>query len=884
MADKNSLLGTLLGGEESEGPWSIEETQLQILEKITGLVTNSRLDTKSLSAISKNIAILAKDTETAEDMKKQLEEMAKYAKDDAKDFKNFRKGEQTRSKLRSTENKGLVDSLTDRAAIDILKPGAGGDGGLGKALGGTAKKLGGFGFSILESDGSLRSLATSAGIFGGVLGTIIGFVGSTIDTFREMSDIGQTFGGNMFQMTIDAGKAGLSLESMTTIVKKHSALAAGTGLKIILDHQKGVRQLSKGYGNFGMSLSELTEFTTEHMEIMKIRGQFDTMSNIQRQQATKDYLMQLTAMSRATGRSRKELLARDKKQTESAGQISAAMMARSRGQGDAFELARKEMMKFTAGMTESEADKAMENFYNATVRGTSMMDKNMQAYVVAGGAVGEAARSLDIAMKNADAEGIAKHGMDLKKALVAMVKGGDSAAISMMQQAGANKEQISAMLENGRQLVASVEEQERINGLTKEQFAEEVRLENEKNKATERALRIDSDFQESIGKIRASLMEGLLPFVEFIADHLPDSFEGLIGVMAGVVAGFVALKIALKLAVTKGAGSLASKIGLGGGGGPGKGMFQKASMAGEGPMGKVGKALGGGPGKGMMRFGAGMKSLGKGVGGIISGILKGIATGIGFFALPSTIAGLAVIAVSIPVFAAAISGAIALLGLGMPILAEGLKAMAESFKKFEELDGDNLINVGLGIGAIGAALIVFAGSKIADAVGSFVSGIAGLFGADSPIEQLEKIAELGPGLMEASMGLTGLSKAFATFGELSEQKSGGLLSMFADTDAEDMAQMLGEQASKVGARRGATTVKSKFLGGADEAERQTSAIEQMTIAFDSSSMAKNSTLIELLDAIQHQNEVLMTIASSNEIAAKFSKEISDKVGRGGRLN
>jgi hypothetical protein len=87
--------------------------------------------------------------------------------------------------------------------------------------------------------------------------------------------------------------------------------------------------------------------------------------------------------------------------------------------------------------------------------------------------------------------------------------------------------------------------------------------------------------------------------------------------------------------------------------------------------------------------------------------------------------GAATLAAAIATIGAGIAGATWLMGKAIPTFAEGMK-------KFNEVDGDNLKGVGLGMAGLGAGILAMAGEKII----GFFNAFASALGAQSPLERL----------------------------------------------------------------------------------------------------------------------------------------------------
>jgi hypothetical protein len=148
-------------------------------------------------------------------------------------------------------------------------------------------------------------------------------------------------------------------------------------------------------------------------------------------------------------------------------------------------------------------------------------------------------------------------------------------------------------------------------------------------------------------------------------------------------------------------------------------------------------------------------------------MLEGLGAGIK--SIGSALAGLGPQTPAILAGAAAVGGAIVLIGAGIAgatwLLGKALPSLAEGLTSFSEIDGVNLIKVGAGIGALGLGLVAFgAGSGIAG-VGSVIGGLSESFGkmvgTKSPIEKMKEFASLGPQLSDAGKNITSFNDSLA---------------------------------------------------------------------------------------------------------------------------
>lgn len=136
-------------------------------------------------------------------------------------------------------------------------------------------------------------------------------------------------------------------------------------------------------------------------------------------------------------------------------------------------------------------------------------------------------------------------------------------------------------------------------------------------------------------------------------------------------------------------------------------------------------------------IGQGVAALGKGIGTALGAILKGLAGGLAAFANPAILIGAGILGGAITLIGAGIAGAAWIMGKALPTFAEGLES-------FANIDGDNLVNVAKGIGAIGLAMAAMGAGSAAGSIGTAVSGvvdgIAGFFGADDPLDKINEFA------------------------------------------------------------------------------------------------------------------------------------------------
>ena len=129
--------------------------------------------------------------------------------------------------------------------------------------------------------GSLKEVTRLLGI-GGIAGALLGIISNQVEAYQSLINVGQTFGGNIMNMSLQAANAGISLKLMTEVITKHGTLVANVGVKAVMDNQKEVRKLTKQYGQFGLTLTQMNEFNAIYMEQQQLQGILESNENNKR--------------------------------------------------------------------------------------------------------------------------------------------------------------------------------------------------------------------------------------------------------------------------------------------------------------------------------------------------------------------------------------------------------------------------------------------------------------------------------------------------------------------------------------------------------------------------------------------------------------------------
>jgi phage-related protein len=185
--------------------------------------------------------------------------------------------------------------------------------GLGSVLGGMVGIATNLSNELLLGGNQLSDFTRHLPI--GPLQGVITAVEGQIDSFRNLSDTGATFGNNMFELQRIAGQAAIPIGDMTELLKTNGLAmrtfggTVGSGARSFAGLAKEFRQSTVGRDlmAMGFTTQDLNENLLSYSEIMQQTGNRSRMSNSQLLAGTAAYTKQLDAVAKLTGKSRKAL-------------------------------------------------------------------------------------------------------------------------------------------------------------------------------------------------------------------------------------------------------------------------------------------------------------------------------------------------------------------------------------------------------------------------------------------------------------------------------------------------------------------------------------------------------------------------------------------------
>ncbi len=587
----------------------------------------------------------------------------------------------------------------------------------------------------------LQGTATSSSMFGAMgslpgpiglvfkgLSAIAGFQEQAMQSYQTLSGAGVSFGGSLSDLRIAAAQTHMTLQQFANFMKVNGESLARLG-GTTNEGAKAFRALSAELmsspaGNnlkaLGYTAEEVNQGMVDYMAITGGRSQDELRNSKALLASSTEYLTQLDGLSQLTGKSRQE---QEKALKEA--QQNAAIQQKLAGMDE------KQRAAYTRGLAEMSAKfgKAGVEMYQAQMLGIPPQTEAARNLMALAPEVARASQGMaDVAQRGGTAAETLKYSADATQGAVqASKKFGEGVKAAMSFRTDGAAQAINAL---GMSAVQA-EKQGR------ETTAKE--LEMRERIAKEQAVRQESEAkqmvvaEQNIKSFSVALLTFIQPFVSILTFAI-EKLSFLAPVIGTVAAALVAFKIATMTAtaVTSAKNAITGIAGGGGGSLPN-------------PPGG-----GGGGGGGFVKF---IRALGRGLASLAP------------IAVPMLI-GAGAVAGTIAILGAGVAAAVALIGVSLPIFAKGLKEIAE-------IDGMNLAKVALGIAALGPALVVFTGGSLIAGLGAVGSKILNFFSGGGPITQIKNtITELspllpqmqaiGPALNNYANGIVAFGKAVST--------------------------------------------------------------------------------------------------------------------------
>ena len=346
MANEEVTLQSSEGVEFNyNGPaWAKEDTLQKLLALSTSQARAAATNNKNVTEIlKKEMKLLEKEQKASDDaakFQKELNQAIAARNKEAKEAERQANNFYDRLVAVNNDMADAVAGLDFDTSMARMGTILGGDirGGIGTTI--QKGFMGPFNFALETTGTALGVLEDSAKIvgkafmsvagialtaFSTALGFTVGRLFSYADSFRTLNDVGMNFasqseaGANsMVELARQASTANLSIDQFTKALSENTAVAIAIGTESFAQISKNVRMAAMQFGQYGMTIDQLNEFTGDYLEMQRVTGTLEAMSEAERTKRSNEYLQSLTNLTRVTGLSRKQIADSLKQQKDEA--------------------------------------------------------------------------------------------------------------------------------------------------------------------------------------------------------------------------------------------------------------------------------------------------------------------------------------------------------------------------------------------------------------------------------------------------------------------------------------------------------------------------------------------------------------------------------------
>ena len=170
-----------------------------------------------------------------------------------------------------------------------------------------------------------------------VVGRLAETLDATVDSFREVSQVGAGFSNSLLNFRQTANLARLNLDEFQRVVTNNSdtfAQLGGTvtqGSRMFAEFSGAFRtgEIGERLMGMGMSIGEINDYLASYLEIELRRGRQESILDSNRNERAQEYIMQLDRLAKLTGEERSQLNETMKAQEAEAGFRAFAARATS---------------------------------------------------------------------------------------------------------------------------------------------------------------------------------------------------------------------------------------------------------------------------------------------------------------------------------------------------------------------------------------------------------------------------------------------------------------------------------------------------------------------------------------------------------------------------
>jgi len=604
----------------------------------------------------------------------------------------------------------------------------------------------------------LQGTATASGMFGAMgslpgpiglvfkgLSAIAGFQEEAMAQYQTMSKAGVSFGGALSDLRVAAAETHMTLGQFASLIKNNGETLARLGgtandgakafVKLsteIMSSDVGNRLKSLGYTS-----EEVNQGMLSYIQMTGGRSAEELKNTKQLTNAASEYMTQLDGLAQLTGKSREE-----QERALKEAQANAAIQQKLAG------MTEEQKAAYNRGLAEMSAKfgKAGTEMYQAQVLGIAPQTEAAKNLMVLAPEVAKASQGMaDVAKNGGTAADTMKYSADATQGAVqASKRYGDALKGAMSFRTDGTAQALNALG------MSAVQAEKAGRDTSEKELAARAKIATEQKERQESQAAEMVKVDQSLKEFSVTLLTAINPFIKILT-WVIDKFSFLVPVIGAVAVALTAMKLA---AITKNAlgsaGGVAGRL-LGiGGAAPAASVGGVAPPVPPTPPGTAAVANARGGGGGFVSF---IRSLGRSLASLAP------------IAVPMLI-GAGAVAGVIAILGAGVAAAVAIIGVSLPIFAKGLKEVAE-------VDGLNLAKVALGIAALGPALVIFTGGSLIAGLGAVGSKILNFFSGGGPIAQIKEavmeltpvlpqMQQIGPALNNYANGIVAFGKAVAS--------------------------------------------------------------------------------------------------------------------------
>lgn len=159
-----------------------------------------------------------------------------------------------------------------------------------------------------ELAANFKSMAAWIALVGTATTAAVNAVNASVDTYRDMANVGQTFTGSMMKMQMAAADASLPLADFAKLIKENAMAAAVLGTKGLGDMSKGLRSSLREFDLLNLTTQDLNDYLSEYTETQRLYGNLQNLSQMQATNSMRDLAIETTKLSQMTGKNRLDIV------------------------------------------------------------------------------------------------------------------------------------------------------------------------------------------------------------------------------------------------------------------------------------------------------------------------------------------------------------------------------------------------------------------------------------------------------------------------------------------------------------------------------------------------------------------------------------------------